>query len=316
MKNKIFKIVVIFICFVFSGNLFAQNDGAGEKQQQQEIGIQDKLSGYDPLISQMFAYDPQTKIVAVINKNENTIEILYHKGDFYEKSAVLLVDSTERRHDVQNIYTPQSVAIYESHVIYLASNKDSSFIRILDLKGIQTNEFHFNGAASAFSYDIANKMLYIAGDNITGYNVFAIDVKNGFEKIDISNAPLFNYTKPKKSDETKIHDPVGIGLTAIAVSVVFLALIVIVLILMGVSSTIKKVQNSMTKKHKISEEKVPNVKKSSDFNGEEFAAIAAAIYMYNEELHDEENAVLTINKVAKVYSPWSSKMHNMNIYRR
>jgi Na+-transporting methylmalonyl-CoA/oxaloacetate decarboxylase gamma subunit len=309
MKRKILKIAFLSLCFVLSFGLSAQNDKTNEAQSQTEAG------SYDPLIPQMFAVDSKTGIIAVINKNENTIEILDRKDNSYEKKKVLLVDVKERRHDVYAIYTPQSVAIYENHVVYLASNRDSSFVRVLSLGGDQIDEFRFNGAASAFSYDIVTKTLYIAGDNIAGYNVFAIDVKNGFENISISDAPLFNYTKPKKADEIKKHDPWGVGLTAIAVSTVFLALIVIVLILKGEASAIKRFQNPKSKKGN-EQEKIPAVKKSSDFSGEEFAAIATAIYMYNEELHDEENAILTINKVAKAYSPWSSKMHNINVYKR
>jgi glutaconyl-CoA/methylmalonyl-CoA decarboxylase subunit delta len=40
------------------------------------------------------------------------------------------------------------------------------------------------------------------------------------------------------------------------------------------------------------------------------AAIAMALYLYNE-LHDEESNVLTIERVSRIYSPWSSKYYNM-----
>lgn len=46
------------------------------------------------------------------------------------------------------------------------------------------------------------------------------------------------------------------------------------------------------------------------------AAIAMAIYLYNNEFHDEESNVITINKVSRTYSPWSSKLHNMNNWQR
>jgi len=52
----------------------------------------------------------------------------------------------------------------------------------------------------------------------------------------------------------------------------------------------------------------------ADKNNGLYAAIAAAIYLYGEELHDVENAVLTINKVSRTYSPWSSKIHGLNTY--
>ncbi|MCL2683237.1 MAG: hypothetical protein FWE63_07140 [Bacteroidales bacterium] len=53
---------------------------------------------------------------------------------------------------------------------------------------------------------------------------------------------------------------------------------------------------------------------------EEFAAIATVIHMYHSELHDEETTIMTINKVARAYSPWSSKLYfqnqYFNLYRR
>lgn len=47
---------------------------------------------------------------------------------------------------------------------------------------------------------------------------------------------------------------------------------------------------------------------------EEIAAIAAVIHLYKSELHDEENTILTINKVARAYSPWSAKHQFLNQY--
>lgn len=40
------------------------------------------------------------------------------------------------------------------------------------------------------------------------------------------------------------------------------------------------------------------------------AAIALALYL-NNELHDEESNILTIDRVSRIYSPWSSKYYNM-----
>ncbi len=48
--------------------------------------------------------------------------------------------------------------------------------------------------------------------------------------------------------------------------------------------------------------------KESSISGEETAAIAMALHLFLE-IHDEESGVLTINKVSKPYSPWSSKIY-------
>lgn len=47
-----------------------------------------------------------------------------------------------------------------------------------------------------------------------------------------------------------------------------------------------------------------------------FAAIAIALHLHENELHDAENAILTINRVAKLYSPWSSKIYGLRRYPR
>jgi Na+-transporting methylmalonyl-CoA/oxaloacetate decarboxylase gamma subunit len=41
------------------------------------------------------------------------------------------------------------------------------------------------------------------------------------------------------------------------------------------------------------------------------AAISASLYLFLGESHDEENAIMTIKKISKAYSPWSSKIYSM-----
>ncbi len=52
-------------------------------------------------------------------------------------------------------------------------------------------------------------------------------------------------------------------------------------------------------------------KEDISMSGEVNAAIAMAIHLYYEEIHDKENTVLTINKVSRTYSPWSSKIYGL-----
>lgn len=55
-----------------------------------------------------------------------------------------------------------------------------------------------------------------------------------------------------------------------------------------------------------------------ELSGEVNAAIAAAIHLYRSELHDLEDTVLTIKKVSRTYSPWSSKIYGIqnNVTRK
>ena len=48
--------------------------------------------------------------------------------------------------------------------------------------------------------------------------------------------------------------------------------------------------------------------------GDVSAAISMALYMFFEEMHDEESNVITIKRVRKTYSPWSSKIYGLRIW--
>jgi hypothetical protein len=50
---------------------------------------------------------------------------------------------------------------------------------------------------------------------------------------------------------------------------------------------------------------------NTDSPGEVYAAIAMALYLYSNELHDQENPVITMIRTSKTYSPWSSKIYSL-----
>lgn len=45
--------------------------------------------------------------------------------------------------------------------------------------------------------------------------------------------------------------------------------------------------------------------------GEVSAAVAMALYLHFGEMHDVESGVVTIKRISKLYSPWSSKLYHM-----
>ena len=52
-------------------------------------------------------------------------------------------------------------------------------------------------------------------------------------------------------------------------------------------------------------------------SGEVNAAISLALYLYINELHDEESHIMTIRKTVKAYSPWNSKIYAVrNVFNR
>ncbi|MBQ9312663.1 MAG: OadG family protein [Bacteroidales bacterium] len=327
MKKNIMNIFIALAMVLIGYVSYAQDNS--DKEVMACCDKTESNAFEDPLIPQTFAVDSKTQAMVVIDTPENTIAIMSRTTSGYEMSSTFLIDVVKGRHDIHFIYKPKSIALYDNNIVFLASNRDSSYIGVLNMQGEvvkMTNKFA--GAASAFSYDKIHKRLYVAGLNPSGFNVFDIDVSKGFANINIDtvstdNAAYKIYSIPRKADEIKQHDPYGLGLTMIAMGTVFAALIIISIILMGFAKGLmlsqQRKKNKSTATAETSVDTTPTKDLSTDkkyISGDEFAAIAAAIYMYNEELHDEENTVLTITEVNRRYSPWSSKMHNMNVYRR
>lgn len=69
---------------------------------------------------------------------------------------------------------------------------------------------------------------------------------------------------------------------------------------------------NIKRKKKIAEQGIEAISEN-DPSGEVNAAIAMALYLYLNEVHDKESNVITIKRVNKVYSPWSSKIYNMGL---
>lgn len=104
-------------------------------------------------------------------------------------------------------------------------------------------------------------------------------------------------------------------ITVVGYLVVFVALVTLIFVFSAVPIIISKVK---AKKHNSSErsKKVITSKEVFDVSGEENAAIAMALHLFFDEMHEDESGVVTIKTVERRYSPWSSKIHSMNAYRR
>jgi Na+-transporting methylmalonyl-CoA/oxaloacetate decarboxylase gamma subunit len=212
------------------------------------------------------------------------------------------------------------VAIYEGYVVFLASHRDSCYLAVLDLEGNMVKKLIFAGEANAFSFNYESQELYIAGETSEGYDMVALDASCGMNNISLADAAAGHYRKPKMSEKIAKADPLGVGMAAIAMSIVFLGLLLLYLVFKNVGRTLIFIQERRTLLHRISHIQLhrhrPVVEEVIDDSGEIYAAITAAIHLYSEELDDEENTVLTINKVSRTYSPWSSKIHGLNTYFR
>jgi Na+-transporting methylmalonyl-CoA/oxaloacetate decarboxylase gamma subunit len=106
------------------------------------------------------------------------------------------------------------------------------------------------------------------------------------------------------------YDPKGVAMIAIAMGVVFTALTILFLFFKNMARMLNRQPKKAAKV-----ELVQN-NRNDEHSGEVNAAIALALFLYRDQLHDQENTVLTINKVAKTYSPWSSKIYGLRRWPR
>lgn len=105
-----------------------------------------------------------------------------------------------------------------------------------------------------------------------------------------------------------LTDVQGLGLTIAVVGfgIVVTALSLLVLVFLNAPKLLK-LKGFRRKKGDGSDEHEEEVHLEGNVN----AAIALAIHMYLNEAHDEESNVVTIKRVRRRYSPWSSKIYGV-----
>lgn len=103
----------------------------------------------------------------------------------------------------------------------------------------------------------------------------------------------------------------GLTLAALGYMVVFAALLVLYIIFKNLSALINLVTNKQVAAAPTGSDA------EQDLSGEVNAAIGTALHLYFNEAHDEDALKLTIARVSKTYSPWSSKIYGViNLNRR
>lgn len=124
-----------------------------------------------------------------------------------------------------------------------------------------------------------------------------------------NNKTLDSNAKMEKFEE---HDSVGIGMAISAMSVVFFGLLLLFFSfkIVGKASVSLSKRNAMKAKG-ITDKQEAKEKLLGEAPGEVFAAIAMAMHEMQNDVHDVEDTVLTITRVKRSYSPWSSKIYTL-----
>ncbi|MBO4765251.1 MAG: OadG family protein [Bacteroidales bacterium] len=122
------------------------------------------------------------------------------------------------------------------------------------------------------------------------------------------------HTEETKSQKMARIDPYGWIMALTAMSVVFTALVILYIIFKQIGNASIKRGRKKTAKSNAPEAVKAAVAASDEVTtGETYAAIAMALHLFREEndTHDEESFVVTLNHTDRTYSPWSSKIYSL-----
>ncbi len=194
------------------------------------------------------------------------------------------------------------------HVLFWADNKPSHGTFHLNFKLDPDKENEL------FLYDSDGRTLIdhvtiLAGQQPDVSYGLSLDGTGTWETLSRATPDTNNKTldSNEKIENFKQNDSWGVGMTLTAMTVVFLGLLILFIVFKQVGKT--AIQMSRRRAEKVSGGRP--VAGNANEPGAVFAAIATALYEVAEDAHDYENTVLTIHKVARTYSPWSSKIYGL-----
>ena len=331
--NKIIKpIATMLVGLVLTvGTAFAQTGrGVNPPAGAVPTPLVDQLS-QQPLCAEALApmdfssneacYIPEKKAFVLIDSIDCAVDLLVRQADGLQRVGRFTTDTYRGRHDLVNILRPKSVSVLGDKILVLASSKkDTSYLAVVSMDPVKCNDeqgfdslkavslIGFSSNAYAFHVDPANNEIIAVGKNPVGYDINFVSFANGVENITSSDA--FHYHVPKQSERIQASDPYGAGLAVVAISVVFFALVCIMFMMGGYGKLIQRFQN----RKQASGKATATSGTGNAPEGEVYAAIAAAIYAYSQDLHDVEDTVITIQKTERAWTPWNAKFYNMNRY--
>jgi len=201
---------------------------------------------------------------------------------------------------------PATIVSPRGYIVFWADEKPT--------RGIFHLNFKLDGAKTIALFDANGRTLIDQLEIVPGQKV---DVSYGPESDKSSEWSFLDHSTPgannnhsrqaSSGDKFVEMDPYGIGMTMIAMMVVFTALATLFIIYKNIGRLF--VRKAMSQKSAEPGQKATTP--LEELSGEVNAAIAMALYLYENESHDYENTVLTIQKVSKNYSPWSSKIYTL-----
>ncbi|MBR4659820.1 MAG: OadG family protein [Bacteroidales bacterium] len=252
-------------------------------------------------------YGQQNSWIELFNSSYGTVDL---SGCFLTDDPANLTKYSIPGGDVLTKIKPRQ------HVIFWADNQP------------RRGSFHVN-----FDLESADEILFVKGDGQTIIDRIKVrhdlpenvsygrvedgigstdGTGEGWAVLDHTSASTNNATidKAGKAVKMKEIDPYGWVMAVTAMSVVFSALIILYFLfkLIGIIN----IRAGKKKEAKVSKVAVEETK-YGEVSAETYAAIAMALHLYkkDEESHDEESYVVTLQRTARTYTPWSTHIQGM-----
>lgn len=192
------------------------------------------------------------------------------------------------------------------HLSFKLKPGQDNWIGVYDANGISLLDSVTVPASLAANHTYARRL------DGEGEGPGAWEVRDGSEELYIT--PSSNNRIVDTNGKVEMFsrlDANGFGLTLMAMCIVFSALLILCLCFYAISKIGERVtKNNKLKAQGLKPKEVAREEHPEGDSGEVIAAIAMALHDHLNA-HDTENTVLTINKVKRAYSPWSSKIYTL-----
>lgn len=262
--------------------------------------------------------------VMVVNESSYT-------DDFGERSAwIEIYNNTTRTQELSSIFItndrndPKKYAVPRGdiktavkphqHAVFWADDKPSNGTFHLNFK-LDPNKENYIGIFEADGATVIDEIIIPAGmlaNQSYGYEKDGVkyDESGHLAKVLARVTPSSNNFVEGENPKLialKENDPWGIMMTITAMFVVFVALFLLYIAFKFTGNFAK----GLTKRKAIESGKELAEVGDNELSGEVLAAISAAIFEMDQDVHDIESTILTIDEVKRKYSPWSSKIYGL-----
>lgn len=306
---------LLFFVFALSFSAYAQHKGLRitEVMVQNETNITDEYGNRHAWIELYNTTRKTMQISTVFITNERVPE-----GETPDKTKMYVIPLNDEKTKIHHLQ--QAVFFVDGdpwkgtfHASFELKPGEDNYIAIYDADGLTKLDEVVVPADLPADHSYARTVTIEDWHKIESntFNKDEWEFRNGKEK-DSAITPGVNNQVIELNDKIEKFqtlDGTGVMLTLMAMLIVFSALILLSICFY----VFGKINASIARRNKaISQGKSENEDHSEveEDSGEVIAAISTALYQHLNA-HDYEDTVLTINKVKRAYSPWSSKIYSL-----